>query len=100
MKEGEEKMKEEEEKMKKEDRGGRQPPLLDKKQKRPDLSYPSPPPPDTGHQEALRLHWVPGTHGRGGGGGGLFRIGKHPPFVTKLIIFNLLPHNHNFQSDN
>ena len=35
MKEGEEKMKEEEEKMKKEDRGGRQPPLLDKKQKRP-----------------------------------------------------------------
>ena len=43
MKEGEEKMKEEEEKMKKEDRGGRQPPLLDKKQKRPDLSYPSPP---------------------------------------------------------
>ena len=52
-----------------------------------DLSYPSSPPPDTGHQEALRLQWAPGTHV---GEGGLFWIGTHPPFVTKLTIFNSL----------
>ena len=48
--------------------------LLDKKQKRPDLSYPSPP--DTGHQEALRLQRAPGTHG--GWRGSVLNWHPHP----------------------
>lgn len=68
--------------------------LLDKKQKRPDLSYPSPP--DTGHQEALRLQRAPGTHG---GWRGLFWIGTPIPFVTLLTVFNSVLSGHTYKSD-
>ena len=62
---------------------GGEPSLLDKKQKRPNLPYPSPP--DTGHQEALQLQRAPGTGwvgvcGGGGVGGLLF-------WTTALTMF-------------